>query len=203
MTIAFRHSHVTVVSADAPQPLDKLAGLIERVTYFNEENGFAVLRVKTSEHRDLVTVVGSSPSVCAGEWLTAEGTWVRDKEHGLQLKATVLRTVPPTTPEGIERYLGSGLVKGIGPVFARRMVAEFGTKILSIIEHSSGELETVEGIGPKRRRRIKQAWEDGKRVREIMLFLHGHGVSTSKAVRIHKKYGDQAIETVRTNPYVL
>jgi exodeoxyribonuclease V alpha subunit len=113
---------MTVVSADAPQPLDKLSGLIERVTYFNEENGFAVLRVKTSEHRDLVTVVGSLPSVSAGEWLTAEGAWVRDKEHGLQLKATALRTVPPTTTEGIEKYLGSGLVKGIGPIFATRMV---------------------------------------------------------------------------------
>ena len=180
-----------------------LSGLVERVTFFNEDSGFCVLRVKASGHRELVTVVGSAAAVSAGEWLTAEGTWVRDKEHGLQLKAVVLRTVPPTTPEGIERYLGSGMVKGIGPVFARRMVAEFGTKILSIIEHSSGELETVEGIGPKRRRRIKQAWEDGKRVREIMLFLHGHGVSTSKAVRIHKKYGDQAIETVRSNPYVL
>jgi exodeoxyribonuclease V alpha subunit len=193
---------MAVVAADAPQP-DKLSGLIERVTYFNEETGFAVLRVKAGGHRELVTVIGSLPSASAGEWLTAEGTWVRNKEHGLQLKATVLRTVPPTTPEGIERYLGSGMVKGIGPVFAKRMVAEFGTKIISVIEYSSGELETVEGIGPKRRRRIKQAWEEGKRVREIMLFLHGHGVSTSKAVRIHKKYGDQAIETVRSNPYLL
>jgi exodeoxyribonuclease V alpha subunit len=143
------------------------------------------------------------PSVCAGEWLTAEGAWFRDKEHGLQLKATVLRTVPPTTAEGIERYLGSGMVKGIGPVFAKRMVARLGTDILSVIEHRSGELETVEGIGPKRRLKIKQAWEEGKHVREIMLFLHSHGVSTSKAVRIYKTYGDQAIAKVKNNPYVL
>src|ERR1019366_4829766 len=170
---------------------------------FNEDSGFCVLQVKAAGHRELVTVVGSSAAVCAGEWLTAEGTWVRDKEYGLKLKATVLRTVPPTTPEGIERYLGSGMVKGIGPVFAKRMVVRFGARILSVIEHSSGELETGEGIGPKRRRSIKQAWEDGKRVREIILFLHGHGVSTSKAVRIHKKYGNQAIETVRSNPYLL
>ena len=188
------------LSAAGPNS-DKISGLVERVTFFNEDSGFCVLQVKATAHRELVTVVGSSAAVCAGEWLTAEGTWVRDKEYGLQLKATVLRTVPPTTPEGIERYLGSGMVKGIGPVFAKRMVVRFGARILSVIEHSSGELETVDGIGPKRRRSIKQAWEDGKRVREIMLFLHGHGVSTSKAVRIHKKYGNQAIETVRSNPY--
>ena len=107
---------------------ERISGLIERVTFFNEESGFCVLRVKAPGHRDLVTVVGSSPSVSAGEWLTAEGTWVRDKEHGLQLKATVLRTVPPTTTEGIERYLGSGMVKGIGPIFAKRMVERFGAE---------------------------------------------------------------------------
>src|SRR5437773_2760553 len=177
---------MAVVSADAPQPLVKLSGLIERVTYFNEETGFGVLRVKASGHRGVVTVIGSLPSASAGEWLTAEGIWVRNKEHGLQLKATALKTVPPTTMEGIERYLGSGLVKGIGPIFAKRMVERFGADILSVIEHRSGELEMVDGIGPKRRLRIKQAWEEGKRVREIMLFLHGHGVSTSKAVRIYK-----------------
>src|SRR6202140_1259684 len=182
---------------------ERISGLIERVTFFNEDSGFCVLRVKASGHRDLVTVVGSSPSVCAGEWLTAEGTWVRDKEHGLQLKATVLRTVPPTTTEGIVRYLGSGMVKGIGPIFAKRMVERFGAEILSVIEERSGELETVEGIGPKRRLRINQAWEEGKQVREIMLFLHGHGVSTSRAVRIYKTYGDQAIGKVKNNPYVL
>jgi exodeoxyribonuclease V alpha subunit len=102
--------------ATSTQAIDKLSGLIDRVTYFNAESGFAVLKVKASGHRDLVTVVGSLPSASAGEWLTAEGTWVRDREHGLQLKATVLRTVPPTTAEGIEKYLGSGMVKGIDPI---------------------------------------------------------------------------------------
>jgi exodeoxyribonuclease V alpha subunit len=188
---------------NSPQPTDKLSGLIDRVTYFNEESGFAVLKVKVGGHRDLVTVVGSLPAANAGEWLTAEVAWVRDREHGLQLKATVLKTVPPDTAEGIQKYLGSGMVKGIGPVFAKRMVERFGPDILSVIEHRSGELETVEGIGPKRRLRIRQAWEEGKQVREIMLFLHGHGVSTSKAVRIYKTYGDQAIGKVKNNPYVL
>ena len=191
------------VAGKPPQPTDKLSGLIDRVTYFSETTDFAVLKVKASGHRDLVTVVGSLPVASAGEWLIAEGTWVRDREHGLQLKATVLKTVPPNTKDGIEKYLGSGMVKGIGPVFAKRMVDRFGTEILSIIEHRSEDLETVEGIGPKRRLRIKQAWQEGKQVREIILFLHGNGVSTSKAVRIYKTYGDQAISKVKNNPYVL
>src|SRR5215469_18386835 len=190
-------------SAESPAGLDKLSGLIERVTYFNEETGFAVLRVKAGGHRELVTVIGSLPSAAAGEWLTATGTWVRDSEHGLQLKAAVIRTVPPTTTEGIEKYLGSGMVKGIGPVFAKRMVETFGADILSVIEQRSDELERVDGIGPKRRLRITQAWAEGKRVREIMLFLHGQGASTSKAVRIYRTYGDRAIERVRSNPYIL
>ena len=193
---------MAVAPTNSPRVTDKLSGLIDRVTYFNEESGFAVLNVKVGGQRDLVTVVGSLPAANAGEWLTAEGAWVRDREHGLQLKATVLKTVPPDTAEGIQKYLGSGMVKGIGPIFARRMVERFGTDILSVIEHRSGELETVEGIGPKRRLRIRQAWEEGKQVREIMLFLHGHGVSTS-TVRIYKMYGDQAIAKVKNNPYVL
>jgi exodeoxyribonuclease V alpha subunit len=202
-TLAWENSAVETLPAATEPHSERISGFIERVTFFNEDSGFCVLRVKAAGHRDLVTVVGSSPSVCAGEWLTAEGTWVRDKEHGLQLKATALKTVPPITTEGIERYLGSGMVKGIGPIFAKRMVERFGADILSVIEHRSGELEMVDGIGPKRRLRIKQAWEEGKRVREIMLFLHGHGVSTSRAVRIYKTYGGQAIEKVRRNPYVL
>ena len=140
---------MAAASADAPDRIDNLSGLIERVTYFNEETGFAVLRVKAVGHRDLVTVVGSLPSVSAGEWLTATGTWVQDREHGMQLKATVIRTVPPTTREGIEKYLGSGMVKGIGPVFAKRMVETFGADILSVIEQGADELERVDGIGPK------------------------------------------------------
>jgi exodeoxyribonuclease V alpha subunit len=183
--------------------LDQITGLIERVTFFNEESGFCVLRVKVSGHRDLATVVGSLPSVSAGEWLTAEGTWVRDKDHGLQLKAVTLKVTPPTTAEGIERYLGSGMVKGIGPVFAKKLVAEFGAGILEVIEQNSDRLEQINGIGPRRRERIEDAWTESKRVREIMLFLHSHGVSTSRAVRIYKTYGDHAVEKVRGNPYLL
>jgi len=182
---------------------EEISGLIERVTFHNDDNGFCVLRVKTSGHREETTVVGSLPSVTAGEWLVAEGWWVRDKEHGLQFKATTMKTVPPTTADGIERYLGSGLVKGIGPILAKKLVGRFGAEVLAVIEKRPAELQSVDGIGPKRRERIARAWQEAKQVREIMLFLHSHGVSTSRAVRIFKTYGEQAIEKVRENPYTL
>ncbi len=184
-------------------PVESLSGLIERVTFFNEENGFAVLRVKVKGHRDLVTVVGSLPAVSAGEWLTAEGRWIRDREHGPQFKAELLKSSPPTTREGIEKYLGSGMVKGIGPVYARKLVERFGDQIFEVIDQYSARLEEVDGIGPGRRQRIKAAWAEQKFIREIMVFLHSHGVSTSRAVRIYKTYGESAIERVRANPYAL
>ena len=143
------------MQAHPPAPLESLSGLIERVTFFNEENGFAVLKVKAKGHRDEVTVVGSLPAVNAGEWLTAEGRWVRDREFGLQFRAELLKSAAPTTKEGIEKYLGGGMVKGIGPVYARKLVHKFGEKIFDIIENYSARLEEVEGIGPQRRRRIK------------------------------------------------
>jgi exodeoxyribonuclease V alpha subunit len=183
--------------------LESLSGLIERVTFFNEENGFAVLKIKARGHRDEVTVVGSLPSVNPGEWLTAEGRWVRDREFGLQFRAELLKCAAPNTREGIEKYLGSGLIKGIGPTYARKLVERFGETIFDIIEGESGRLEDVEGIGPKRRRQIKEAWAEQKIIRDIMVFLHSNGVSTSRAVRIYKTYGENAIETVRENPYSL
>ena len=187
----------------APNPEDGLAGLIERVTFHNEETGFAVLRVKVKGRRELATVVGSLATVSAGEWITAQGRWVRDSEHGLQLNATFLECTPPTSREGIEKYLGSGMIKGIGPVYAKKMVEKFGEEVLTVIEKSSAQLEEISGIGPERRRRIKEAWKEQRAIREIMVFLHSNGVSTSRAVRIFKTYGEQAIETVRANPYAL
>lgn len=189
--------------ATPAQVAEAVSGLIERVTYFKEETGFSVLRVKVKGQRDLVTVIASLPSVSAGEWITAEGQWVRDREHGLQLRATLAKTVPPTSREGIEKYLGSGMVKGIGPVYANKLVEHFGEKIFDIIESNSGRLEEVGGIGPGRRKKIKDAWTEQKFIREIMVFLHSHGVSTGRAVRIYKLYGEQAIEKVRDNPYRL
>ena len=184
-------------------PPESLSGLVERVTFFNEENGFAVLKVKVRGKRDPVTVVGPVPAVNAGEWLTAEGRWVQDREFGLQFKAELLKSTPPTSREGIEKYLGSGLVKGIGPVYAAKLVEKFGESIFDIIENSSARLQEVEGIGPERRRRIKAAWAEQKVIRDIMVFLHSQGVGTSRAVRIYKTYGENAIQRVQANPYVL
>ena len=182
---------------------EEIAGLVERVTFFNEESGFAVLRVKVRGQRDQVTVLGSVPSISAGEWLTGKGWWVRDKEHGLQFKAQVLKATPPTTREGVERYLGGGFVKGVGPVLAKKLVGHFGAEVLKVIGDNPADLESVDGIGPKRRERIANAWQEGMQIREIMLFLHSHGVSTGRAVRIFKTYGNLAIQTVRENPYTL
>jgi exodeoxyribonuclease V alpha subunit len=182
---------------------ESLSGLIERVTFTSEDTGFTVLKVKAKGHRDLVTVVGSLPSVSAGEWLTAQGHWVQDREFGQQFRAEVLNSTPPTTAEGIEKYLGSGMVKGIGPVYAKKLVETFGEEVFEIIEKASARLEDVDGIGPKRRKRIKEAWDEQKVIRDIMLFLHSNGVSTSRAVRIFKTYGQDAIEKVRSDPYRL
>jgi exodeoxyribonuclease V alpha subunit len=191
-------------SSPSPRtPLEEIAGLVERVTFFNAESGFAVLRVKVRGQRDLVTVLGSLPSVSAGEWMTAKGWWVRDKDHGLQFKAQVLKATPPTTREGVERYLGGGFVKGVGPVLAKKLVEHFGADVLGVITDNPRDLESVDGIGPKRRERIATAWQEGMQIREIMLFLHSHGVSTGRAVRIFKTYGNLAIQTVRENPYTL
>ncbi len=182
---------------------ESVQGLVERVTYHNEENGFCVLRVKDKHRRDLTTVVGHIASVSAGEWLIAEGHWVRDRDHGLQLKAVRMQSSAPTSIEGIEKYLGSGMVKGIGPVYARKMVEKFGEGIFDIIDSHSARLEEIDGIGPGRRRKIKDAWAEQKVIREIMVFLHSNGLSTSRAVRIYRTYGENAIEKVRDNPYIL
>jgi exodeoxyribonuclease V alpha subunit len=188
---------------EQPFPGESLTGLIERVTFFNEETGFGVLKVRVKGQRDEVTVLGSLPAANPGEWLTAEGRWVQDRQFGRQFRAHLLSSSAPSTREGIEKYLGSGLIKGIGPVYARKLVAQFGEKIFDIIESSSARLQEVEGIGPNRRRQIKAAWAEQKVIREIMVFLHSNGVGTSRAVRIYKTYGEHAIDRVRENPYRL
>lgn len=182
---------------------EHIEGLVERVTFFNEENGFAVLRLKVQGHRDLVTVLGSLPAVNGGEWINAEGHWTRDPQHGLQFRAEDLRASAPNSREGIEKYLGSGMIKGIGPVLAKKLVSKFGEGVFDIIDQQSARLEEVDKVGPERRRRIKAAWAEQKVVREIMVFLHSHGASASRAVRIYKTYGERAVEIVRANPYQL
>ncbi|MGB5735568.1 MAG: ATP-dependent RecD-like DNA helicase [Thiohalocapsa sp.] len=185
------------------QPLEALAGSIERVTFHGADSGFCVLRVKVRGQRDLVTVIGSAASVTAGEYLECSGCWVNDRQHGLQFKARQLRVIQPTTLDGIERYLGSGMVKGIGPHFARKLVGAFGERVFDVIEDNPDALLTLEGIGPKRKQRVTEAWAEQKIIREIMVFLQSHGVGTARAVRIYKTYGEQAVERVRENPYRL
>ena len=180
-----------------------LAGLVERVTYHNAENGFCVLRVKGRSHRDLVTVIGHAATISAGEWITASGEWVNDRIHGQQFKARFLRCSAPTSIDGIERYLSSGMIRGIGPACAQKMVRAFGEKVFDIIEAEPDRLREVDGIGRVRAQRITAAWAEQKNVREIMVFLHSHGVGTARAVRIYKTYGSDAIQIMTENPYRL
>jgi exodeoxyribonuclease V alpha subunit len=182
---------------------ENLFGIIERVTFHNPENGFAVLRVHVEERPDLVTVVGHMPNALAGESIEASGAWINDREHGLQFRADEIKTTPPHSPKAIERYLSSGLIKGIGPHFAHKIVAVFGDKTLDIIDESPAFLHQVKGLGSRRIQRIRQSWQEQKAVRAIMLFLQAHGMGTARAVRIYKTYGDRAIERVKENPYRL
>ena len=184
-------------------PTKTLSGLVERVTYHNAENGFCVLRVKARGQRDLVAVVGHAAAISAGEFISATGWWITDREHGLQFKATSVTTTQPTTLEGIEKYLGSGMIRGIGPVYARALVAAFGDRVFDLIEQEPKRLREVTGIGAKRAARIVAGWADQKAIREIMLFLHAHGVGTSRAVRIFKTYGQDAVALITENPYRL
>jgi exodeoxyribonuclease V alpha subunit len=176
-----------------------LAGLVERVTFHSQESGFCVLRLKARGHRDLVTTVGHAAMISAGEWVTASGVWINDRTHGLQF----LRTSAPSSIEGIEKYLGSGMIRGIGPVYAKRLVKMFGKDVFDIIEATPERLRAVEGIGPKRADKITAGWADQKVIREIMVFLHQHGVGTARAVRIFKTYGTDAVQVMSENPYQL
>src|SRR5258705_13635253 len=188
-----------------PKPSDRelLAGLVERVTYQNAENGFCVIRVKARGHRELITVVGHAAAISAGEWITAAGDWVNDRTHGHQFKARFLKTSAPTSVEGIEKYLGSGMIRGIGPVYAKKLLRAFGEKVFDVIEAEPDRLRDVDGIGPVRANRIVVGWAEQKVVREIMVFLHSHGVGSARAVRIYKTYGADAVQVMSENPYRL
>jgi exodeoxyribonuclease V alpha subunit len=192
--------------SDAPvstrsESLEHLNGLIERITFHNAESGFAVLQVKVRGHKDLITVLGTLPEVKAGEFIDAQGRWVIDREYGRQFRTVVLRTAPPNTAERMKKYLASGLIKGIGPAFAGRLVDAFGVQVFEVIELTPHRLLEVNGIGKGRHAKIVSAWNDQKAVREIMVFLHSHGVSTSRAFRIYKTYGQDAIAKVSEDPY--
>lgn len=181
-----------------------LEGVLERITYANEENGYTVARVDTGRGSgDLLTVVGSLLGAQPGESLRMEGRWGSHPQYGRQFTVENYTTVLPATIQGIRRYLGSGLIKGIGPVFADRITSHFGLDTLQILEEAPKRLIEVPGLGPKRTKNIAAAWEEQKAIKEVMVFLQGVGVSTSIAVRIYKKYGDSSISVVKNTPYRL
>src|SRR3981189_2111173 len=190
-------------SASIRAATEVLAGLVERVTFHNEENGFCVLRVKARGQRDLITVLGHAATIAAGEFVQASGTWGNDPPHGAQFKASFLKAAPPTTTEGIEKYLGSGMIRGIGPIYAKKLVRAFGDAVFDVIQQEPDRLREVTGIGPKRAERIIAGWAEQKMIREIMLFLHSNGVGTSRAVPIYKTYGADAVQLISENPYRL
>ncbi|GHE40006.1 SF1B family DNA helicase RecD2 [Streptomyces griseoaurantiacus] len=191
-------------AAPGERRLAVLEGVLERITYANEENGYTVARVDTGRGAgDLLTVVGALLGAQVGESLRMEGRWGSHPQYGKQFLVENYTTVLPATVQGIRRYLGSGLVKGIGPVFADRITQHFGIDTLTIIEEEPKRLIEVPGLGPKRTKKIADAWEEQKAIKEVMLFLQTVEVSTSIAVRIYKKYGDASISVVKNQPYRL
>jgi exodeoxyribonuclease V alpha subunit len=182
---------------------EQLVGVIERVTYHNPENGFAVLKVQVKGRREQVTVVGPVTSVTAGEHLTATGTWTVDRQHGQQFKADDIRTSPPTSAEGIERYLASGAIRSVGPQLASKIVGIYKERTLEILDTCPDFLLHIRGIGQKRLKRIRGSWDEQREVRKIMLFFSQYGIGSGRALRIYRIYGQEAIERIKSNPYQL
>ena len=183
--------------------MEQLRCVVERITYQNSLNGFTVLKCAAKGFADLVTVVGTMPDTNVGSVLLLQGFWKVDSKYGRQFSVETFEEVLPATVLGIEKYLGSGLVKGIGPNFAKRIVNTFGVDTLNVIEEDPEKLLTVPGIGKIRVERIKKSWADQKEIKNIMIFLQGHGVSTSHATKIYKTYGNDSVKTVQENPYRL
>lgn len=181
----------------------KIRCVVERITFQNQENGYSIMKVKVKGYNDLVTIVGSLLDVPVGSVLLCDGDWKVDKHYGNQFVVETWQEVMPATIYGIEKYLGSGLVKGIGPKFAHLIVEKFGTETIDIIETDIERLYEVVGIGKKRVEKIRDSWEKQKDIKDVMLFLQGYGVSTAYAAKIYRQYGKDSIETVKANPYKL
>lgn len=183
--------------------LESLSGSIERITFHSEDTGFCVFKIKIKQQADLITVVGSLAAIHAGEFVECQGHWVNSPQYGLQFKAEQLYLTMPASLEGIEKYLGSGLIRGIGPHFAKQLVIAFGEAVFEVIEQEPQRLLELPGIGEQRYKQLLSSWQDQKIVRAIMVFLQSHGVGTARAARIYKTYGQQAIEIVQADPYRL
>ena len=183
--------------------MEYISGIVERITYINEENGFSVIKIRTKGFSDLLTVVGNLGAVNIGATLRLKGNWKIDSKFGKQFTAVDYREEVPATIAGIEKYLGSGLIKGIGPVYARKIVRYFKEDTLRVIEEDTNSLINVAGIGQKRVDMIKKAWKEQKEIKNVMLFLQSNGVSTAYAVKIYKTYGNESINIVKNNPFRL
>jgi exodeoxyribonuclease V alpha subunit len=183
--------------------MDLLRCVVERITFQNEQNGYTVLKGKAKGYHELVTIVGEMPSVVVGSVLSLQGFWKNDSTYGPQFTVQSFEETLPATVYGIEKYLGSGLIKGIGPIFAKKIVNTFGTDTLEIIETDVDRLLEIRGIGKVRVERVKKSWQEQKEIKNIMLFLQSHGVSTSHATKIFKTYGSDSIAIVKENPYKL
>ena len=183
--------------------MDHLRCVVERITYQNAQNGYSVIKCRVKGYSDLVTVVGSMPDVHVGSVLELGGSWRVDPKYGRQFSMETFKETLPATVFGIEKYLGSGLIKGIGPKYAKKIVQEFGKDTLEVIETDPDRLNSIPGIGKMRVEKIKQSWQEQKEIKNIMLFLQGHDVSTSHATKIYKQYGNDSIEVVKENPYRL
>ena len=183
--------------------MEHLRCVVERITYQNADNGYTVLKCAVKNYSDLVTVVGTMPDTHVGSVLSLEGMWKMDAKYGRQFLVEKFEETLPATVYGIEKYLGSGLVKGVGPKFAKRIVEKFGKDTLDVIEETPDELLKVSGIGKVRVDRIKTSWQEQKEIKNIMLFLQSHEVSTSHATKIFKTYGSESIAIVKENPYRL
>lgn len=178
-------------------------GIVERIVYENPENGFIVARMRVEGQHDLLTFVGAAIAVSPGETVRIQGDWVDDRKFGKQIRVTEYKTVLPNSIIGIEKYLGSGLIHGIGPAYAERLIKAFGIETLKVIDEQPERLTSVDGIGPKRAAQIRDAWSEQRSIQSIMVFLQGHGIGTNQAVKIYKKYGDGAVAVLRDNPYRL
>ena len=181
----------------------ELAGVVERVVYHDEQSGFSVMLLKVAGRRDLPSVVGNTARVEVGEWVEASGSWRKDAKHGLQFQAEEIRVSAPATRAGIEQFLASGIVRGVGAGLAKRLVDRFGESVFEIIENAPERLREISGVGKLRSARIAQAWGEQKRVREVMLFLYSHGIGTRRAVQIYRAYRDQTLSILRRDPYRL
>jgi exodeoxyribonuclease V alpha subunit len=193
----------TVNQVAPSPPIEQLQGVVERLTFHSQESGYTVARLKAPKEHDLITIVGNFANIQAGQTLNLSGFWRDHPKFGQQFQVKTYRETKPATITGIEKYLGSGLIKGVGPVTAKSIVAHFGLETLNIIENEIDRLCEVPGIAQKRVKMIQTAWQQQQSIKEVMLFLQGHGVSTTYAVKIYKQYGDEAIETVSRNPYQL